>query len=507
MNKIILFGFGVVFLFVLSSQAFAVNITAGKDIGPNGNITWYMLNNINFSVKIVASREGNYSITGTTRRTENSGSGGPNVLHNKTSELYPGDVIDLNITNSGNTNRDVLFLIKPQLFYNKTGITYNITNTNANSTSCSIISNTTSLAQVDCIIVNSDIIGTFSYIADSAVSQFFMFHEIKSNTTTSLIAVGHSPYFDFDVSSDSGVESQDEYKAIVNSSQYGAGTEEQITKEGSIVCDTQSLPNEVDLQKCAANDSFTIKQHLGTGISGLDLFIGGSVEFTNKVKIEFQEGFANPSTDTDGKREVPPEQIDITSPDLNNKNDIMFVLKIADGNLTQAGARFKKFFGVAYGNTNNELGKSATEIIPGRSFKFDNLAVIDSINGSTLKNASDYHGLNITSVLSNTGTLDLTNINITCTMTHSDGTIAASDNFLINITHTEPAKKMQCAGIVNTNNSIYYGNYTIAWTANTSLVSETAAQNFTILTDYEGVATATIGGGGLAIHYMDVIVA
>ena len=452
------------------------------EFAENGT-TYYDINNFNFSVRIVKVNTTN--ITGLTRRTQNSDSGGPSVVHNKTSKIYPGDVKDFILNDSSGTTRDTLFLIRPTAFYNLSNITYNLTTSNAITNTCSIIKNTSSLIHIACVQTDNYTIHTTSYLAEPDVSQFYMFEEIESNTSNLLVNTGFRTYFDYDVSIASGQESQDEYKAIVNSSQFGPGTEEQITKEGIIVCDGtgQSV---IDLQKCdsATNDLFTVKQHLGNGISGTEIFIGASTQFDSNTKIEFYEGFTNPSTDTDGKREVPPEDVNLTSPDLNNKNDIMFVLKIITGNLTQVGSRFKKFFGSAYGNTNLELNAKITESITGRNFQITNLLVRNSSDGSTLTSIGAYNGINITAELTNTGTQNINNINITCIMKHSDGTNIVSNSFLVNITQTEPAKLMQCGGTINANNSIKPGDYTIEWNGTTSTIKESDTNNFIVLSDF-----------------------
>lgn len=461
----------------------------------NGSMTYYEFNHYNFSARIVKS--GSINITGMSRRVANSDNAGPSVVHNKTSQLYPGDVVDLIVGDGGGGSRDTLFLQRPMTFYNKSGVYQVLTTSNANSSSCAVIENSSVRKQIDCTYDNNDVTLVVSYIADNSSQQFFSFTSLKSKSSTSLISVGHATYLDYDIAAVAGEESEDEIKAIVNSSQFGAGTEEQIVTEGIVRCDSTAA-NEIDLQKCSdtTNDTFTIKQHLGTGSHGNDIFVGASVEFRKGTAVREYIAFTNPSTDTDGKREVPPEEINVTSSSTMNKNDDAVVIRIVDGNLTRSGATFKKFFGNAYGTTNIQLNARATEPVGSREFSFINTSVIGAGTGIKKSSAGAYSGINFTAEFANTGSLDITNANATCNVTHSDGTVVLQDSFIFNITATEPTKSFQCGNrgdgvTINQNNSVKPGNYTISWRAVDHFDEKATDLIFPILTDFEGTVASS----------------
>ncbi len=458
--------------------------------------TYYDINHYNFSARIFKS--GTANVTGMSRRVENSDNAGPSVVHNKTSILYPGDVVDL-IVGDGTVggSRDTLFLQRPMTFYNKSGVYQVLTTSNANSSSCVAVENSSARKQIDCTYTNDDVDLVISYIADNSSQQFFSFSTMKSTTSSSLISVGHANYLDYDIAVVAGEESEDEITAIVNSSQFGAGTEEQIVREGIVMCDS-AVADEIDLQKCSdtTNDTFTIKQHLGTGSHGNDIFVGASVEFRKGTAVRSYIAFTNPSTDTDGKREVPPEEINVTSTSTMNKNDDAFVIRIVDGNLTKIGATFKKFFGNSYGTTNLLLNARATERVGSREFSFINTSVVGASTGVKLSSAGAYTAINFTAEFANTGSLDIVNGNATCNITHSDGTSVLKDSFIFNITATEPTKGYQCgnqgAGVtINQNNSIKPGNYTISWGAVDHFDEKATALIFPILTDFEGTTASS----------------
>ncbi len=469
------------------------------EIAIGGGITFFEIHHHNFTAHILKS--GTLPLMNISRRTANSASTGPGVIHNKSTIAYPGDVLSYYLRDSAGKVRDTLFLQRPMIFYNITTTRYQLTTSNAVTSSCALFKNTSLDIQIDCTYTDAQGKLIFSYRANNFTTQLFSFNRFQRTGNTNLLDVAHYNYYDYDVAvaGDSpDQETQDEFFAVINASKFGPGTEEQLVREGRIVCDDDLLdPNNVALSKCvsADKDTFTIKQKLGTGISGTIIFLGTAISFSQDSIASFLAGFVNPdngSIDTDNKREVPPEYFNYSSQDLINKYDVAFAVKLEDGDLLEKGAGYIKFFGNSYGSTDLQLGASATEGIAGRKFAFfdfalaDN-AIIDAFNGSGIIESGAYRGINITVIGANTGTENIINANVTCVMNNTaTGEIVVQDQKIFNLSAGAPFKKLQCGGTINQDNAVPPGNYSVNWIAHDTFDEKVATQNFKILKDFEG---------------------
>lgn len=459
-----------------------------------GNATYYDLHHTNYTLRILAGVSGVVEITNVSRNAENSVKS-TNAFHNKTSRLFPGDLVDLTVKNSGGSWQDILFLGRYMVNYTKSGSVYNLTTSNALSTSAWVAINTSGYVMVKTNMFNNDLNVTVSHILSDYNTHPVSFMDTTNIAGVPITGVKIYAYFDFDLANVAGSETSDDFYALIVHTD-STSVVEQIQKEGIIRCDGSGDLIEA-LTKCsdAAGDYFYVRQRKGAGVGGDLVYAGLATRFASISQVDVYQGITNPSTDTDGKREVPEELVDVSQRSLAAKVDTVMALNVLNGTL-QPGQQRKKYVGALFGTTEQEFQNSADEHVHGNPVFFEDTVARNATTNATVAQAGAYFGLNITTNASNTGTDDLFNVNITCNVTTSSQEVVLSDSYMVNMSASDPVRTFQCGGILNTANTILPGVYTIFFqsrnTTNATEVKENATGTFTILSDYVGTASLSL---------------
>jgi hypothetical protein len=473
-------------------------LSAGDPISvslvPNGSITYAELSHPNFSLSIVYSKSGAYNITSVSRNVENS----DRVLgatHNKTSEIYNGDVVDFRTKNSQGNFMDILFLNRIMFLYTLNGNVRNISSVTADTSTCSIVTNTSTFASVECTMTNSDVTLTITYIAAQDNTHPIVFYAVENRASSSITFIEYYNYLDCDVNNKSNYEGKDDLIALIKHT-GSADQTEQVSKEGYVVCDTKGLSPEAEISKCsvADNDSFYLMQQIGSGTPSpkAEMYCGFSTKFTPASQIKLLAAFANPSTDTDGLREVVPNTVVMSSNSPMDKSDIVIVGNI-EGATLQPGEMFRKYYGLVGTPSTSLFSSAVDENVSGVPLDIiNNRIYVKALNNSIVSNVGAYVPFNISIQLANTIANNFTNINYNCTILDRNNQTIASDNHSVNLASKDPITNIYCGGIYNLNNSLTPGIYTINMPFTVESVTESATSNFTILSDYNGSFTSNI---------------
>ncbi len=473
-----------------------------------GNMTVYELHYTPYTneyiVRIAGELNGTASKTNLSRAVANSDKS-LGALHNKTSPLYVGDNLDLYVKDDQRILKPMMFLNRLMFEYNKSGTMHNLTTSTSNSNSCTITDNSSTVSSVLCEMSNADVNLSVRYINRAANTHMSMFFKARNTlNSTNITNVKFLNYFDYDLTKNPGSETQDDFYAVIQHSD-STTVDEQINKEGQVVCDSHGEANAVDLTKCseAVNDSFFIRQSKGSGEAGGVIFGTEATKFVPTSALSVLIGFTNPSTDTDGKREVPDEEMDVSQTGLMNKADLTGTVMVT-GETLQPGDDFLKYFALGTGTTTDNLINTVNEEVPGVPIDIDEGSPYLVRNGTTtpaLTQAGAYTPLNMITEKANTGFLGIT-VNQTCNITDPNGQVVVGGSYLFNITATEPVINTYCGGATkaekfafNVNNSFIPGVYTMAayvFIISDSTHNDYATANFTILTDYVGNVSVSV---------------
>ncbi len=476
------------------------------------NMTIHQLHNVVYStehiVSIVGGITGNSSETSISRAAANSDKS-LGARHNKTTQLFVGDNPDLFTKDDQRILKDFLSLNRLMFLYNVSSQRKNLTTASANTSSCSVTSNSSVSSTVTCTISNDDTEMRIDYSLLANNTHVSMFITAKNTGTLNITVIGFYNYFDYDLTKTAGSETQDDFYAIIQHTNNVTETE-QINKEGQVVCDAAGEPNAVDLTKCseAVNDTFFLRQSKGTGEAGGEILATEIAKFTPTSVLSFFIGFANPSTDTDGLREIPSEMLNVTNPGLMNKADLAAAIQVL-GTTLKPNEKFAKYFALSTATTTTNLVTTVNEVVPE--------AIVDILVGSpymtrngtltpNISQAGAYDPLHMLTEIANRGFIDL-NLTFLCNLTAPSGNVVLSGNYTFIITADAPVQTVYCGGtnqtdpyFFNQNNSLEPGNYSyflFATGTSTSdaALTDSASANFTILTDYVGNLTITLDNG------------
>ncbi len=472
------------------------------------NMTITELHFVNYSdeyvLRVLSSVNGTAWKTSISRVVANSDKSlGAN--HNKSTQVFPGDVIDILAKDDERMLRSRLFITRHMVLYNKSDMQYNLTTSTAASPLCSLTSNGSVSSSISCTMGNDDMNATVTYLVNNGNTHFSDFFLSQNTANVNLTAPSMYIYYDYDITKASGSETQDDYYAIVQSPDNSTVLE-QINKEGKVVCDAVGAPNEIDLTKCSNtnNDTYYIRQSKGTGEAGGEILIAGATKLVAATALQVFIGFTNPTTDTDNKSEIPPEQIDVTQTGLMNKADLTTALRIILGTLIP-GQKVQKYFGVSTGTTTTNLIDAINEPVKGSLIALRQGDPIVVKNG-TLDQViafGAYFPVNMYYVVFNTGFLDIS-VNSTCNITAPDNSLVLKGSYLYNITAAEGGVTNYCGGSTkdevfafNTDNTLLPGSYSYLLNARAFITTDTsqfdeANRNFTILSDYVGNITLNV---------------
>ncbi|MBI4980686.1 hypothetical protein HZC30_03975 [Candidatus Woesearchaeota archaeon] len=472
-----------------------------------GNMTIYELHytpyTAEYIVRVVGAINGTASKTNLSRVVANSDKS-LGAVHNKTSQLYVGDNIDLYVKDDQRVLKPFIFLNRFMAVYNKSGVSSNLTAPTASSTECTITDNSSAISSILCTAENNDLRITTRYINRAENTHMIMFFKARNIlNSTNITSTKLYNYFDYDLTKPSGSETEDDFYAII---QHVDNTtvSEQVNKEGQVVCDSHGEAYATDLGKCseAVNDSFFLQQSKGSGEAGGVIFGTEATKFVPNSALSTFIGFTNPSTDTDGKREVPDEIIDVSQTGLMNKADLAGAVQVIGGML-QPDEEILKYFALSTASTEALLISTVNEAVPGVPIDIDEGSPYIVLNGTTtaVTQAGAYTPLNMITEKANTGFLSIT-VNQTCNITDPNGNVVVQGSYVFNITATEPVVSTYCGGATvsdmfafNVNNSFIPGVYT--QTAYVFVIGDTSkndlgVNNFTILTDYVGNVTVAV---------------